>query len=62
MRESRTKNQGGTLEDAVRGERKNEGDTDIYYGDTVTSDPSKTGGKPSYAGAVKGKYSMHVCV
>ena len=62
MRESRTKNQGGTLEDAVRGERKNEGETDIYYSDTVTSDPSKTGGKPSYAGAVKGKYSMNVCV
>ena len=62
MRESRTKNQGGTLEDAVRGERKNEGETDIYYSDTVTSDPSKTGGKPSYAGAVKGEYSMHVCV
>ena len=62
MKESRTKNQGGTLEDAVRGERKNEGETDIYYSDTVTSDPSKTGGKPSYAGAVKGKYSMNVCV
>ena len=46
----------------MRGERKNEGETDIYYSDTVTSDPSKTGGKPSYAGAVKGKYSMNVCV
>ena len=62
MKESRTKNQGGTFEDAVRGERKNEGETDINYSDTVTSDPSKTESKPSYAGAFKGKYSMNVCV
>ena len=41
---------------------QNQGESDIYYSDTVTSDPSKTGGKPSYAGAVKGKYSMNVCV